>query len=99
MTITFSPNKKVAIKKEIAKLMAARFIREILHPDWLANLVLVQKKNTAEWCMCVDYTDLNRYCPKDLFGLPCIDQIIDSMTGSALLSFLDCYSGYHQIAL
>jgi len=99
MTITFSPNKKVAIKKEIAKLMAARFIREILHPDWLANLVLVQKKNMAEWRMCVDYTDLNRYCPKDLFGLPCIDQIIDSMTGSALLSFLDCYSGYHQIAL
>jgi hypothetical protein len=69
----FSPNKKVAIKKEIAKLMAVRFIREILHPDWLANLVLVQKKNTAEWCMCVDYTDLNRHCPKDLFGLPCID--------------------------
>jgi hypothetical protein len=39
----FSPDKKVAIKKEIAKLMAAGFIREILHPDWLANLVLVQR--------------------------------------------------------
>ena len=43
----FSPNKKAAIKKEIAKLMAAGFIREILHPDWLANPVLVQKKNTS----------------------------------------------------
>ena len=49
--------------------------------------------------MCVDYIDLNKHCPKDPFGLPCIDQIVDSTTGYALLSFLDCYSGYHQIAL
>jgi hypothetical protein len=49
--------------------------------------------------MCVDYTDLNKHCPKDPIGLPWIDQIIDSTAGSALLSFLDCYSGYHQIAL
>ena len=37
----FSPDKKVAIKKEITKLLAAWFIREILHPDWLANPILV----------------------------------------------------------
>jgi hypothetical protein len=43
--------------------------------------------------------DLNNHCPKDLFGLPCTDQIVVSMVGLALLSFLDCYSGYHQIAL
>jgi hypothetical protein len=49
--------------------------------------------------MCVNYIDLNKNCPKDPFGLPHIDQIMDSTTGSALLSFLDCYSGYHQIAL
>jgi hypothetical protein len=49
--------------------------------------------------MCIDYTDLNKHCPKDPFGLPQIDQIIDSTAGFALLSFLDCYSGYHQIAL
>jgi hypothetical protein len=95
----FSPDKKEAIKKEITKLMAAGFIREILHPDWLANPILVQKKNTAEWRMCVDYIDLNKQCPKDPFGLPRIDQIVDSMAGYALLSFLDCYLGYHQIAL
>jgi hypothetical protein len=79
--------------------MAAGFIREILHLDWLANPVLVQKKNTAEWRMCVDYTDLNKHYSKDPFGLPRIDQIVDSTAGSALLSFLDCYSGYHHIAL
>jgi hypothetical protein len=49
--------------------------------------------------MCIDYTDLNRHCPKDPFPLPCIDQVVDSTTGSTLLCFLDCYSGYHQIAL
>jgi hypothetical protein len=80
----FSPNKKAAIKKEIMKLLVARFIREILHPDWLANPMLVQKKDSNKWHMCVNYTDLNRHCPKDPFGLPCIDQIIDSTTGSAL---------------
>ena len=49
--------------------------------------------------MCIDYTDLNKYSPKDPFGLPRIDQVIDSTAGCVLLSFLDCYSGYHQIAL
>jgi hypothetical protein len=65
----FSLDKKEAIKKEITKLMAAGFIREILHPDWLVNPILVHKKNTAEWRMCVDYTDLNKHCPKDPFRL------------------------------
>jgi hypothetical protein len=95
----FSPDKKEAIKKEIIKLMAARFIREILYPDWLANPVLIQEKNMVEWRLCVDYTDLNKHCPKDPFGLPRIDQIIDLAAGSTLLSFLDCYSDYHRIAL
>jgi hypothetical protein len=49
--------------------------------------------------MCVDYTDLNKYCPKDHFGLSCIDQVVDSTAGCVLLCFLDYYSGYHQIAL
>jgi hypothetical protein len=53
----------------------------------------------AEWRMCVDYMDLNRHCPKDPFGQPHIDQIVDLTAGSTLLSFLDCYSDYHQIAL
>jgi hypothetical protein len=95
----FSPDKKATIKKEITKLLVARFIREILHPDWLANPVLVQKKNSKEWRMCVDYTDLNKHCLKDPFGLPHIDQIMDSTAESTLLSFLNCYSSYHQIAL
>ena len=49
--------------------------------------------------MCVDYTDLNKHCPKDPFPLPRIDQVVDSTAWCVILSFLDCYSGYHQIAL
>jgi hypothetical protein len=77
----------------------AGFIKEVFHPEWLANLVLVKKKNNNEWRMCVDYTVLKKHCLKDPFGLPCIDQVIDSTTGCVLPCFLDCYSGYHQIAL
>ena len=49
--------------------------------------------------MCVDYTGLNKACPKDHFPLPRIDQIIDSTSGCEILSFLDAYSCYHQIAM
>jgi hypothetical protein len=49
--------------------------------------------------MCVDYTDLNKHCQKDPFRLPRIDQMVDSTTGCSVLSFLDCYLGYHHISL
>jgi hypothetical protein len=49
--------------------------------------------------MCIDYTDLKKHCPKDPFPLHCIDRVVDSTAGSVPLYFLDCYSGYHQIAL
>jgi hypothetical protein len=95
----FADDRRDAIKKELAKLLGAGFIREFFHLEWLANPVLVRKKNSNEWRMCVDYTDLNKHFPKDPFGLPRIDQVIDSTAGYDLLCFLDCYSGYHQIAI
>ena len=76
---------------------AQDFIKEVYHPEWLANLVLVKKK--GKWRMCVDYTSLNKACPKDPFPLPRIDQVVDSTAGCETLSFLDAYSGYHQIVM
>jgi hypothetical protein len=70
----------------------------VYHLDWLANLILIPKKN-KDWRMCVDYTDLNKGCKKDPFGLPRIDQVVNSTVGCNLLSFLDCYFEYHQIPL
>src|SRR5438105_9344907 len=49
--------------------------------------------------MCVDYTNVNKAYPKDQFGLPCIDQVVDSTAGCELLCFLDAYSGYHLVSL
>ena len=49
--------------------------------------------------MCIDYTGLNKACPKDHFPLLRIDQIVDSTSGCEILSFLDAYSGYHQITM
>ena len=70
----FSDDKCKAIGEEIKKLLSAGFIREVHHPEWLANPVLVNKKNNK--CrICVDYTGLNKACPKDPFPLPRIDQV------------------------
>jgi hypothetical protein len=82
----FAEEKRKAIGEEIAPLLAAGFIMEVFYPDWLANPVLVLKKNNT-WRMCIDYTSLNKACPKDPFALPRIDQVIDSTAGCDLLSF------------
>jgi hypothetical protein len=90
----FDEEKRRAIGEEIHKLMAAGFIKEVFHPEWLANPVLVKKKG-GKWRMCIDYTGLNKACPKVPYPLPRIDQIVDSTAGCETLSFLDAYSGYH----
>ena len=90
--------KRKAIGEEVARLLAAEFIREIYHSEWLANVVMVPKKDDS-LRMCIDFKHINRACPKDHFPLPCIDQIVDSTVGCERLSFLDAYSGYHQIRL
>jgi hypothetical protein len=96
--LRFAKDRKQAIEVEVCKLLAEGFIRECKHPVWLANQILVPNK-TGGLRMCIDYTNLNKHCPKDPFPLPCIDQVVDSTAGSVLLCFLDCYSRYHQIAL
>jgi hypothetical protein len=63
---------------------------------WLANVVMVQKKS-GKWRMCIDFTSLNKACPKDNFPLPRIDKIVDNAAGCEVMSLLDCFSGYHQI--
>jgi hypothetical protein len=94
----FNEEKRRAIGEEIHKLMAAVFIKEVFHPKWLANPVLVKNKG-GKWRMCVDYTSLNKACPKVPYPLPRIDQIVDSTAECKTLSFLDAYSGYHQIKM
>jgi len=87
-----------AVIEEVDRLIEAGAIREVIYPTWLANTVVVKKKN-GKWRVCVDYTNLNDACPKDCFPLPRIDQLVDATAGHARLSFMDAYRGYHQIAM
>jgi hypothetical protein len=93
----FNSDKCKAVGEKIKKLLSTGFVREVYHPKWLANLVLVKKN--VKWRMCVDYMRLNKVCPKDLFPLPCIDQVVDSTAVCETLCFLDTYSSYHQIVM
>ena len=86
------------IREEVHKLLHAGFIEEVHHLEWLANPVVVPKAN-GKLRMCIDYTSLNKTCPRDPYPLPRIDQIVDSTSGCDLLSFLDAYSGFHQIQM
>ncbi|KAI9165144.1 hypothetical protein LWI28_008564 [Acer negundo] len=95
---SFNPKRSATIREEVNKLLAARSIREVKYPEWVANVVLVKKKNN-QWRMCMDFTDLNKACPKDSFSLPRIDQLVDTTTGHELLSFMDAYSRYNQIKM
>jgi len=94
----FNEEKRPIIKEETKKLLSADHIREIQYPEWLANAVLVKKAN-GKWKMCVDFTDLNKACPKDSYPLPSIDALVDSASGCKMLSFLDAFSGYNQIKM
>ena len=73
-------------------------IKEVFYLEWLANTVVVKKKN-GKWRVCVDFTDLNKVCPKNPFPLPRIDQLVDATVGHPWISFLDAFQEYHQIPL
>ena len=79
--------------EEVCKLLEANFIREVYYPDWLANVVMV--KTNGKWMMCVNFTNLNKACPKDSYPFPHIDLLVDSTARHQLLSFMDAFFGYN----
>ncbi|KAG9442376.1 hypothetical protein H6P81_018230 [Aristolochia fimbriata] len=94
----FCPKLVPKIEKEVDKLIAANFIREVKYPSRTANIVPVKKKNGQIW-VCIDFRDLNKACPKDDFPLPITELMADATTGHEALSFLDGSSGYNQIRM
>ena len=80
------------------KLKKAEAIEEVFYLECLANIVVVKKKS-EKWQVCVDFTNLNKACPKDPFPMPRIDQLVDATVGHPRMSFLDAFQGYHQIPL
>ena len=76
-----------AVMDEVAKLKRVGAIKEVFYLEWLANTVVVKKMN-GKWRVCVDFTNLNKACPKDPFPLPRIDQLVDATVGYPRMSFL-----------
>ena len=93
-----APQKQQFIVEEVEKLKKAQLIEFVAHAEWLANHVVVPKP-AGGGRLCIDFTDLNKACPKDPYPLPRIDEIVDSTAGCDLLCFLDAFSGYHQIKM
>jgi hypothetical protein len=94
----FDGDKCETIREEIKKLLAVGFIREVYHPKWLANPMLVKKKS-SKLRMCINYTGVNKACPKDPFPMPRIDQVVASTAGCKTLCFFNTYSEYHHIVM
>jgi hypothetical protein len=84
-----------AVKAEVHRLLDAGFIRGVKYLQWLANIIIVRKKN-GKWQMCID---LNKCCPKYDSPLARIDQIVDKAARSETMELLDHFLGYHQIWL
>ena len=93
---SFAPERQKAINEEVGKLLQARAIREVEYPEWLGNVVLVKKAN-GKWRLCIDFTGINKACPKDSFPFPRINLIVDAT--ASLISFMDAFSGYNQISM
>ena len=79
-------------------MLKADFIREVYYPNCLANIVMVKKAN-GKWWMCVDFTNLNKACPKDSYPFLRIDTLVDSIARNQLLHFMDAFSGYNHIKI
>jgi len=84
------------MEKEVKKLLDAQIIIHLRYSYWIANLVLVRKKN-GENRIFVDFKNLNRCSKKDNYPLPKMEHILQRVTGSVTMSLIDGFSGYNQI--
>ncbi|KAK4384384.1 hypothetical protein Sango_3066400 [Sesamum angolense] len=84
------------IEKEVTKLWKAGYVTEVQYTQWFSNVVLVPKA-VEKWRMYMDFTDLNKACPKDPYLLPQIELLVDSTMVFALFSMMNAYQGYHRI--
>ena len=75
----FAPERNKIVDDEVQNLLNTGKIREVKYPEWLANVIVLRKKN-GKWRVCIDFTDLNKACPKDSFPLSHIDAMVDATT-------------------
>ena len=75
-----SSDRALEVQKQVQALLDAGFIREVMYPTWLSNVIMVKKFN-GKSRICIDYTDLNKACPKYSYLLPNIDGLVDTASG------------------
>jgi len=86
------------IKEGVTKQLKVRFIKPVHQAGCIANVVPIHKKD-GEVRMCVNFRDLKKAYPKDDFPLPHTDVLVENTAGSALMFFMDSFSGYNQIKM
>ena len=91
-----NPNYAKAVKEDLEKLLKAGFIEPVDQATWLSSIVVVPKKN-SKLRICIDFRRLNAATKKDPYPLPFTDEVLDMVIGYAAYSFIDCFSGYHQV--
>jgi hypothetical protein len=85
------------VKKEINRLLDAKFIRPCRYADWISNIVPVEKKGTTKLRVCIDFRYLNKEAPIDEYPMPIADFLVNSASRHRVLSFLDGNASYNQI--
>jgi hypothetical protein len=90
------PNLEPTVKKELNKLLASKIIFLVFHTQWVSNIVMIIKKN-GDIYLCVDFRNLNWASNKDNYPVPPMEQILQHVSGSKMLSLLDGFSGYNQV--
>ncbi|GJR00157.1 reverse transcriptase domain-containing protein [Tanacetum coccineum] len=93
-----APERNKTMRKKVKELTKANILREVKYQTWMSNPIMV-KKDDGRWKLCVDFTDINKACPKDHHPLPAIDQKVEILSMFQLKCFLDVYKGYHQIQM
>lgn len=93
----YNPAQKDEIEKQVAKILQNGMIQESVSP--FASPVLLVKKKTGDWRLCVDYRRLNAMTIKNKFPLPVVDEILDELSGAKWFTTLDMSSGFHQILM
>jgi len=86
------------IEKEIKKLLVSKIIVPLRYSKWVSNLVVVRKKS-GEIILCVDFRNLNKCSKKDNYPLPKMEHLLQKVSGAKVMSFLDGFLGYNQVAV